>query len=84
MQTVLIVVEFTCCDVPVLITLLFSHCVVDPLLFWQVLERNSSSRDDEVTESSAMFELQAAAELNANLSPDPLSALDLSDFFTED
>jgi uncharacterized Tic20 family protein len=81
---VVIVVEFMCCDVPGLFTLLFPHCVVGPLLFWQVLERNSSSRDDEVAETSAMFELQAAAELNANLSSDPLSALDLSDFFTED
>ncbi len=60
-------------------TVLSAHC-----FFWQVFERNSSSRDDEVVETSAMFELQAAAELNANLSSDPLSAIDLSDFFTED
>ena len=53
-------------------------------LFCQVLERNSSSRDDEVAETSAMFELQAAADVNAHLSTDPLPELDLSDFFAED
>ncbi len=52
-------------------------------LFCQVLERNSSSRDDEVAETSAMFELQAA-DVNARLSTGPLLELHLSDFFAED